>query len=152
MSDGIQDQSDLNFSNSFGRASANFLLPDYATGVFPDVLQKIQVPVIDDDVCYNWIQITRTITFCAGYEQGEKDACQGDSGGPLFYQSRPGEGAVLYGIVSWGTDCAQPRQPGVYTNVFHYRDWLQVVMGGPGKWHRLLNTKLFFSFFYLNLC
>ena len=102
---------------------------DYATGEFPEVLQKIEVPVIDDDLCYSWIEITKDITFCAGYDDGKMDACQGDSGGPLFYQSVQGEGAVLYGIVSWGTDCAQPKQPGVYTNVFYYRDWLIHVIG-----------------------
>ena len=104
---------------------AGWGVTDYTKNTFPEVLQRLDVPVIDDDLCYNWLKITKEITFCAGFEEGGKDACQGDSGGPLFFQPLAGSGAILYGIVSWGTDCAKARQPGVYTNVFYYKNWLQ---------------------------
>ena len=64
--------------------------------------------------------------ICAGYPQGGKDACNGDGGGPLIVQSK--ESAVIYGIVSWGRGCAQPRAPGVYTRVTNYIDWIQSYM------------------------
>ena len=38
--------------------------------------------------------------FCAGQEEGSKDACQGDSGGPLVC-AKNGQ-PIIYGVTSWG--------------------------------------------------
>ncbi|KYQ52119.1 Putative trypsin-6, partial [Trachymyrmex zeteki] len=56
--------------------------------------------------------------FCAGYLEGGRDACQGDSGGGMVCNG------ILTGIVSGGQECAEPLLPGVYTDVFHYLDWI----------------------------
>jgi secreted trypsin-like serine protease len=52
-----------------------------------------------------------------------KATCRGDSGGPLFLTLR-GQ-AYLAGVVSWGKGrCTGDGQPGVYTSVVAYRDWI----------------------------
>ncbi|XP_073505008.1 serine protease 27-like isoform X2 [Phyllobates terribilis] len=109
---------------------------DTASGVSltsPLTLQKVMMPLIDYKTCDNMYHIDSqtssyfTIIYnsmiCAGYSKGGKDSCQGDSGGPLvckvngvWYQS---------GVVSFGTGCALPNRPGVYTMVTSYQSWIQ---------------------------
>ncbi|KAH8324038.1 hypothetical protein KR074_008619 [Drosophila pseudoananassae] len=48
----------------------------------------------------------------------DSDSCEGDSGGPLICDGK------VYGIVSFGTGCGEPRFPGIYTDVYSYLGWI----------------------------
>jgi secreted trypsin-like serine protease len=61
-------------------------------------------------------------TICAGAVDGSVDTCQGDSGGPLVFEVD--DEPILYGATSFGKGCGRPGFFGVYTDVGHYRDWL----------------------------
>uniref|UniRef100_A0A9L0JJV5 Ovochymase 1 n=1 Tax=Equus asinus TaxID=9793 RepID=A0A9L0JJV5_EQUAS len=101
-------------------------------------LQQIQVPVLERQVCERTYYsahpggITEKM-ICAGFAaSGGKDFCQGDSGGPFVcrHEKVP---FVLYGIVSWGAGCAQPRKPGVFARVSVFLDWIQSKIKGPAS-------------------
>jgi secreted trypsin-like serine protease len=100
-----------------------------SAGLYPDLLQQVEVPIVGTDTCNapNWYNgdITSTM-ICAGYEEGGKDSCQGDSGGPLV--THTGEHWVLPGIVSWGSGCAEKLRPGIYTKVTNYLQWIDDTM------------------------
>ncbi|XP_050544561.1 venom protease-like isoform X2 [Daktulosphaira vitifoliae] len=89
-------------------------------------LLEVQVPVIDNDGCklayaHENAKINEG-SLCAGYKDEVKDACQGDSGGPLVLPF--GDQHYLIGVVSFGSKCAEPNFPGVYSRVTHYIDWI----------------------------
>lgn len=95
------------------------------------LLQIVAVPFVDQNVCEKQLQdyqkekngyLDETM-FCAGYEEGKKDACQGDSGGPLFFKSSTNE-FVVAGVVSWGIGCARKGQSGIYSDVSSVVDWI----------------------------
>lgn len=45
--------------------------------------------------------------------------------GPLVYSG--GSGTILYGVISWGAKCGDPKFPGIYAKVSVYRDWINNV-------------------------
>ncbi|OXU22035.1 hypothetical protein TSAR_000681 [Trichomalopsis sarcophagae] len=96
-------------------------------GASTNDLMATSVPTVDRLVCSKAYKSVRPITdrmICAGQlKVGGKDSCQGDSGGPLSANN------TLYGIVSWGYGCAQPKFPGVYSNVAYLRPWITSVTG-----------------------
>lgn len=90
----------------------------------PNLLQKVDVPLVPHDVCnksYKGSVTERMI--CAGYDKGGKDSCQGDSGGPLLAQADNNQ-RYLIGVVSWGYGCARAGQPGVYSKVSFAAPWV----------------------------
>lgn len=80
-------------------------------------LRGVELPIVNQQTCNNDYESVGGITsrmICAGFRNGGKDACQGDSGGPLACQSPNNDGNLtLYGIVSWGVQCARPNYPGL---------------------------------------
>lgn len=97
----------------------------------PDILQKVNVPLVSQSDCnaaaaYNGAITDRMI--CAGYKMGGKDACAGDSGGPLTLTSSNGQ-PILTGIVSWGESCAKANKYGVYSKVNAEISWIKSTAG-----------------------
>ncbi|XP_073505010.1 serine protease 27-like [Phyllobates terribilis] len=112
----------------WGRIESEVTLPS------PLTLQKVMLPLIDYKTCdkmyhvnsgvSSYLTIIYNTMICAGYSKGGKDSCQGDSGGPLVSNIN----GIWYqpGVVSWGTGCALPNRPGVYTLVTAYQSWIQI--------------------------
>ncbi|XP_017122415.1 seminase-like [Drosophila elegans] len=93
-----------------------------ATGSGPQkLLRTVTVPVINKKNCRSAYQPLAKITdnmICAAV-LGKKDACTFDSGGPLVYKKQ------VCGIVSFGIGCASKRYPGVYTDVFNVKEFIE---------------------------
>ena len=82
-----------------------------------DILMKATVGIVNDSECNNsYPNVELNNKICVAGPG--KDSCQGDSGGPLF------KDGILYGITSFGQGCARPGFPGVYTDVYFYKQWI----------------------------
>ncbi|KAM4717151.1 serine protease 27-like [Anableps anableps] len=104
---------------------------DGSTLPFPQTLQEVDVPIVSNSRCSSIYSLTNNM-LCAGLTDGGKDSCQGDSGGPLV--TKNGTVWVQAGIVSFGSGCARPDNPGVYTRVSRYQSWInsQITGAQPG--------------------
>ncbi|XP_063704907.1 trypsin alpha-3-like [Culicoides brevitarsis] len=94
------------------------------SGVF--YLQTADIQIQDITKCnssssYNGL--LKPGMLCAGYFQGGTDSCQGDSGGPLVCNGE------LTGVISWGFKCALPNFPGIYSDIYYFRDWIETNSG-----------------------
>ncbi|CAH0551886.1 unnamed protein product [Brassicogethes aeneus] len=105
----------------------------YEEGPLPSILQEVSVPVINNSVCESmyrsagYIEHIPHIFICAGWRRGGFDSCEGDSGGPMVIQ-REDKRFLLAGVISWGIGCAEPNQPGVYTRISEFRDWINQIL------------------------
>ncbi|XP_050394188.2 transmembrane protease serine 3 [Patella vulgata] len=92
-----------------------------------NTLNQVALPIIGDETCSrpDWYgkDFYPETSFCAGREAGGIDACTGDSGSPLVCQK--GSKWTVHGLSSWGYGCAEPRWPGIYTEVSKYTKWIK---------------------------
>ncbi|KZC12871.1 Transmembrane protease serine 3, partial [Dufourea novaeangliae] len=95
-------------------------------GVGTRLLKYASLPIISSSICNMAWAITPNKHVCtaAGYGQ---DACQGDSGGPLIVLER--YVPLQIGIVSYGDANCPSTEPGVFSRVTGYIDWIQKVTG-----------------------
>ena len=103
------------------------------------ILIQVSLDLLPLDVCGaapGYVGYLHPTNLCAARDG--KDTCTGDSGGPLvlvdYQRGRIPEQdsrQTLIGIVSWGEGCAQKGQPGVYTRVTAYLDWIARAMRAP---------------------
>ncbi|XP_032688263.1 serine proteinase stubble-like isoform X2 [Odontomachus brunneus] len=103
-------------------------------GPLPSILQEVAVPVVNNTVCEDmyrtagYVEHIPHIFICAGWRNGGYDSCEGDSGGPMVIQRARDKRWILAGIISWGIGCAVPNQPGVYTRISEFREWINQIL------------------------
>ncbi|XP_061692941.1 plasminogen activator, urokinase a isoform X2 [Syngnathoides biaculeatus] len=92
---------------------------------FSQYLKEAQVNLLSQSHCKQNPMYANLLTdnmFCAVGPNWNMDACKGDSGGPLLCENA---GRLFqFGIVSWGIGCAQENNPGVYTQLTKYNQWI----------------------------
>lgn len=109
----IWEPGDPVFATGWGEQTAP------GVGNYPDDLREVQVQVIADSDCGDFLSYGDDFhpetMVCAGVPGGGRDTCQGDSGGPLV--APIGGGYRLVGVTSFGEACAVPEKYGVYARV-----------------------------------
>ncbi|CAL1260800.1 unnamed protein product [Larinioides sclopetarius] len=94
---------------------------------------EVSLPIITNKQCESmykqagFVEDIPDIFICAGYVNGGKDSCEGDSGGPMVLQESDGRW-ILAGVISWGIGCAMPNQPGVYTRITKFSEWINQII------------------------
>lgn len=110
-----------------------------------NILQQLQVPVIDTQICRDLhlkdgvdkikadIMINEHIICAGGFRH--KGFFQGDSGGPLMLPIHQNESFPFYqiGIVSFSWGFARDKVPGVYTRVQYYAEWIKEQLANSTK-------------------
>ncbi|XP_047736603.1 uncharacterized protein LOC108679254 isoform X1 [Hyalella azteca] len=97
-------------------------------------LQEASMPVLDPKVCteaYNVSHLSEVKIsdghLCAGSLAGTSGTCIGDSGGPLQCNMKDGRW-YLAGVTSFGSGCAKPGFPDVFTRITYYLPWIKQKM------------------------
>uniref|UniRef100_A0A4Q8K3P6 U19-Liphistoxin-Lsp1a_1 n=1 Tax=Liphistius sp. SGP-2016 TaxID=1905180 RepID=A0A4Q8K3P6_9ARAC len=96
-----------------------------------NVLREVEIQILDNSVCHGPYFSVYKIPIkgwhiCAGTVEGGKGTCQGDSGGPL--QCLINGQYYIAGITSFGSGCAKPGFPDIYTRVSYFTDWIEETM------------------------
>ena len=98
----------------------------------PNILHYSFLTIQNDQLCTETSKlfpINSTVTFCAGDAQKRSGTCSGDDGGALVREAQKGVDKrwvwVATGVISWGNGCAQKDDPGYYTKVYHFIDWIK---------------------------
>ncbi|KAJ8667239.1 hypothetical protein QAD02_008901 [Eretmocerus hayati] len=91
------------------------------------ILKSLNVTKVDLQICKNVYRdkyIVHDRDVCYGTGIKSEDTCKGDSGGPLV-----SEDSILVGIVSFGDECGYSILPGIYTDIFQFREWIERTTG-----------------------
>ncbi|XP_013099145.2 trypsin eta [Stomoxys calcitrans] len=87
----------------------------------PTKLLSITVPIISHETCaYRHENVSESV-ICGGHELPpgeEEESCQGDAGGSLVCNGK------LAGVVFRGDGMGRPNNPGIFTNVSYFYDWI----------------------------
>lgn len=78
----------------------------------------INIDINEGEDCKPYPMFRKGMLCVSSLKDQEVDTCSGDSGGPLICNLK------LVGLVSYGYGCAA-GVPGVYTDVWHYRNWIK---------------------------
>ncbi|XP_064540248.1 trypsin-3 [Drosophila montana] len=89
-------------------------------GPIPDEAVNGDLTIKSKDYCSKLQHFGKGMICASNPKDFEVDACQGDSGGPLICAGK------VVGIVSFGYGCAMPNSAGVYTDVHHFRSWIEL--------------------------
>ncbi|KAF2358903.1 Serine proteases trypsin domain [Trinorchestia longiramus] len=98
-----------------------------------DKLKEVWLPVVANRHCakmYGMIHNVpvRRYHMCAGpINDGGRGTCIGDSGGPLQCNMKDGRW-YLAGVTSFGSGCAKPGFPDVFTRITYYLPWIKQKM------------------------
>jgi secreted trypsin-like serine protease len=92
------------------------------------VLKKVDLPVLGTSQCQKYYGTSVTTNMICTYSPGS-DTCQGDSGGSIDYKDPTTGRYEDLGVVSWGVGCAGVDQPGVYTYLPNYLNWITTQSG-----------------------
>lgn len=98
-----------------------------------DILKYCVTKVFSRSSCQGIFGPLSNNVFCAGFRTGEEEsgAGQGDSGGPVWVEENGNK--KLIGIVSGGlNELTQENEPGLYTKVAKYQDWIDSVINANG--------------------
>ncbi|XP_068082918.1 chymotrypsin-like elastase family member 2A [Anabrus simplex] len=96
-------------------------------GSLTTTLLQARLPIHDSAVCvskYKGLAAILPGHLCAGHLDGTTGTCVGDSGGPLQCSMEDGHW-YLAGITSFGSGCAKPGYPDVYTRLSFYVPWIE---------------------------